>query len=111
MITLSNKQIDILLHTSSNGRFVGDHDADMETLVSVGALRDYGPQTLADGAHYYVTTPTGRQILNEWHAAQPKPPVLPKRKQRAKERFDYWLNGPSINWSFGEWLKMGAPQS
>lgn len=105
----SKERIEIMLHTSNNGRYVSDHNHDMAYLVETGLLKDYGPQSLAAGAHYYVTTPKGRQAISDWSASQPKPPPISKRKQRAKERFNYWLNGPSCNWKFGQWLKLGAP--
>lgn len=85
---ITNQQADILQHTSNTGRYVCDHNATMAELVSLNLLHDYGAQHLAAGDHYYVTTVKGRAALNEWQAAQPKPPKVKKR--RRTEAFNQW---------------------
>jgi hypothetical protein len=85
---ITNAEADILLHTSSNGRYVSNEPLAID-LGARGLLYDHGPQVLAGWTHYLVTTPAGRQALSEWKAAQPKP--NPKRRPRS-EQFDSWRN-------------------
>lgn len=84
---ITNREADVLLHASSNGRYVTD-EADVIAMGSAGLLHDCGPQRLAGGMHYLVTTPAGRTALTEWKAAQPKPPK-PKRAPRTTA-FQSW---------------------
>lgn len=81
-----SKTIDVLLHASSNGRYVTD-DPFVAEMATQGLLRDHGPQVLAGGDHYYTTTPKGRQAINEWKAAQPKPKA---RRRRQSKAFEGW---------------------
>lgn len=97
-------EADVLLHTSSNGRYVTD-EAKVIAMGVAGLLFDYGPQPLAAGAHYLVTTPKGREALNEWKAAQPKPK---KPKRRCSEQFQAWrdyLGATYDRMSFPDFLK------
>lgn len=84
---ITKEEFEILAHTSRTGRYVSDHRGALVTLTDAGFLRDYGPQRLADGDHYYETTPSGRAALAEWKAAQPKPPAVQKRTQQRRERY------------------------
>lgn len=86
---ITNRQADVLLHTSSNGRYVTD-EADVIQMGKDGLLFDHGPQALAGGMHYLVMTPKGREALNEWKAAQPPPPK-PKRRPQSRA-FEAWMN-------------------
>lgn len=84
---LTKQEADILLHTSSNGRYVSGEALAID-LGRRGLLYDHGPQQLAGGAHYLVMTGKGRTELNAWKAAQPPPP---KRKaRRMSEQFRAW---------------------
>lgn len=100
-------QSDVLLHTSSNGRYVTDEAAVLE-MAKLGLLYDHGPQRLAGGMHYLVMTRAGRSALNEWHAAQPKPKV---KKRRMSEQFQSWRNfcDGYDRISFSEFLKTVWP--
>lgn len=83
---ITNRQADVLLHASSNGRYV-TNEPDVIAMGEEGLLLDYGPQYLAGGMHYLVTTPTGRKALSEWKRAQP----IPKQPKRRKSRvFECW---------------------
>lgn len=82
---ISNFEADVLLHTSSNGRYVTDERRVIE-MADRGLLFDHGPQPLAGGMHYLVTTPKGRAALNDWKAAQPKP----KPVKRRSVQFQKW---------------------
>jgi hypothetical protein len=99
---LTPEEASILAHTSTNGRYVGEGHALM-ALAARGLLHDHGPQTLAGGAHYLTTTMEGRDALNEWREAQPKPP---KPKRRSKH-FEAWRSYCEANGSlkFSEFLK------
>jgi len=85
---LSAWEADILLHTSTNGRFVTD-EARVIALAGRGLLFDHGPQALAGGAHYLVTTAKGRAALGAWKAVQPRP-VVRKVRRRRSEQFQTW---------------------
>ncbi len=84
---ITNHEADVLLHIASNGRYV-TNEADVIAMGKRGLLFDHGPQVLAGGAHYLVTTPAGRSALSEWKIAQPKPPKLKRR--RPSEAFEAW---------------------
>ena len=86
---ITNKQADVLQHTSRTGRYVTSDPLVLE-MAKEGLLYDHGPQQLAAGDHYLVTTPKGRAALVEWEKAQPPPPK-PKRRRRS-EAFEYWQN-------------------
>lgn len=83
---ITNKQADVLAHTSSNGRYVTDETLVLE-MAQDGLLHDRGAQRLAGGMHYFTMTALGRYALNEWRAVQPKPP---KSKRRCTEAFRKW---------------------
>ncbi len=78
---LTSQEADVLLHTSRTGRYVTG-EAEVIAMAARGLLRDYGPQALAGGDHYFEMTPKGREALKEWKAAQPAPPK-PKRSKRS----------------------------
>lgn len=82
MITV--KEYEILDHASSNGRYVTGDPFVLE-MAARGLLKDYGPQALADGAHYFETTSRGRAALNEYRATLPKP-----KKRRVSRAFESW---------------------
>lgn len=84
---ITNREADVLLHTSKNGRYVTD-EADVIAMGERGLLFDHGAQRLADGMHYLVPTAAGREALSEWKAAQP-PPLKPKRAPRSPA-FQAW---------------------
>lgn len=97
-------EADVLLHASSNGRYVTG-EAAVLAIADAGLLFDHGPQRLAAGDHYLVTTAKGREALNEWKAAQPKPP---KPKRRCSEQFQAWrdyLGATYDHMSFPDFLK------
>lgn len=104
---MNKEQIEILLHTSRSSRFVSDPTTDLIELSDAGLLYDHGPQAIAGGMHCYVTTMKGRKALNSWHATQQKP----KPPTRAQRRYSDWLSGPSICFTFGQWLKAGCPRA
>lgn len=106
---LTTFEADVLLHASSNGRYVTDECA-VIAMGKAGLLFDYGPQVLAGGAHYLVTTAKGRQALSEWKAAQPKPPKA--KRSRRSEQFQAWrdyLDATCDRMSFPEFLKTVWP--
>lgn len=80
---ITNRQADVLLHASRNGRYVTD-EADVIQMGRDGLLFDHGPQALAGGMHYLVMTPKSREALSEWKRAQPAPPKPPKPKRIGK---------------------------
>ncbi len=82
---ITKQQYEVLRHTSQNGRYVTDEAAVLE-MAAAGLLRDHGPQALAGGMHYLVTTMKGREAICEYEATLPKPKPLSRRKQLAKER-------------------------
>lgn len=100
---ITNRESDVLLHASSNGRYVTT-EPDVIAMGEAGLLFDHGPQALAGGAHYLVTTPRGRAALNEWKAAQPKPVV---KKRRISPAFDRWRahREAGYRYSFSEFWK------
>ncbi len=83
---MTKEQYEVMNHTSSTGRYLtGDGSRDYAVcieLAALGWLRDHGPQTLTNGDHYYTTTPSGRQALNEHRAALPQPKPLTKSQRR-----------------------------
>jgi hypothetical protein len=85
---ITDREADVLLHTSNTGRYVTDEKAVLG-MASAGLLFDHGPQTLAGGMHYLVTTTKGRQALSEWKAVQPKPKV---KKRRISREFEAWMD-------------------
>lgn len=89
---ITNPQADILAHTNNAGRYVSDLDDTLQSLISCGFLKDCGPQKLAGGMHYMEITMSGLFALYEWRDTQPKPKELPKRKQRARERYRRFLS-------------------
>lgn len=102
---ISNEQADVLRHTSNTGRYVTD-DAAVIAMGESGLLYDHGPQRLAGGAHYLVMTGKGREALNEWSAAQPKPPkVKQKRSSRAFTAWRRYTDATFHRITFSEWLK------
>ena len=102
MNTLTAKEADILSHTSNTGRYVGLGHSLM-ALAKRGLLYDHGPQRLAGGAHYLTMTTAGRDALNAWRAAQPKPPKV----KRPSKQFQAWRDYCEANGrlSFPDFLK------
>lgn len=84
---IDNWTADVLRHTSNAGRYVTDEKR-VIALAEKGLLYDHGPQRLAAGAHYLVMTGKGREALNAWSAAQPKPVV--KKQRRVSREFGAW---------------------
>lgn len=106
---LTDWEADVLRHTSNNGRYVTDEKRVIE-LATRGLLYDHGPQRLAGGMHYLVMTGKGRDALNEWQAAQPKPkPIKVKRRSR---QFQAWQDYMDANGRLGfpEFLKKVWPE-
>lgn len=94
-------EYEVLAHCSDNGRYVTDEP----TVIAMGErglLRDHGPQALAGGAHYLVTTPSGRAALSEYRTAMPK--LKPKRRS---EQFESWRTYRDVvkRISFSDFLK------
>jgi hypothetical protein len=83
---MTAKQASVLAHTSETGRYCTD-DPEVIAMGEVGLLRDFGPQEIAGGMHYLWMTDKGRKALEEWRAAQPKPP---KPKRRQSRQFKAW---------------------
>ena len=90
-MSLSQEQIEVLLHTSRTGRYVTGELLVIQMAQS-GLLYDHGPQKLAGGDHYFTMTVRGREVLSEHLASLPKPPPITKRQSRAKERYRRWLD-------------------
>lgn len=106
---ITNRQADVLLHASSNGRYVTDEE-DVIQMGRDGLLFDHGPQRVAGGAHYLVTTVAGRAALNEWKAAQPKPKIVKRRESLAFKAWrDYKAYGDS-RITFSEFWKNLWPE-
>lgn len=105
---ITNKEADILAHTSQNERYVtGPNDQEIVPLVESGLLRNNGTLSWLDGQIWLTLTTKGREALREWRSSQPKPKPLSKRKQRAKEtwrRFRDWRE--AWGGSFSEFLKL-----
>lgn len=101
-VTLTNEEADILAHTSTTGRYVGEGHT-LIALAQRGLLHDHGPQKIAGGAHYLTMSAAGREALSEWRAAQPKPP---KAKRRSRQ-FQSWQSYCDANGrlSFPDFLK------
>lgn len=78
------KEIDILRHCATNGRYVTGDPFVIE-MGARGLLRDHGPQEMADGDHYFTLAAGGREMLAEWRAAQPVVKV-----KRRSEVFERW---------------------
>ena len=91
-IGCTNREADILYHTSRNSRYVSDPDRELDNLVALGFLEDYGPQSLAGGAHYYVTTEKGREVLSGWRAAH----LHISTRRKPSRCFEAWM-------AFREW--------
>ena len=70
---ITSKEYEVLAHTSRTGRFVTD-EVHVISMAERGLLFDHGAQELAGGMHYFVMTKAGRDALNEYRAAIPKPP-------------------------------------
>lgn len=87
MIPLTTFEAEVLAHTSNTGRYVTD-DARVIEMADRGLLKDYGPQNLAGGMHYFTMTSAGRKALSDWRATQPvKAPV---KVTRSRQRYlDY----------------------
>lgn len=109
LATLTAWEADILSHASQNGRFVTGEQRVID-LAGRGLLYDHGPQPLAGGAHYLVTTLRGREALSAWRAAQPKPKA-PKRPRQSRQ-FRAWMNYCDANgrYGFAEFLKNVWPE-
>jgi len=102
MNPLNKEQISILEHTSNTGRYVSDLNEELRGLVVCGHLHDHGSQRLAGGMHYLTLTSAGRQWLEEWRAAQPRPE--PVRLTRGQRRYQMFL-AADCGFRFGDWLK------
>lgn len=99
---ITKQESEIMLHASKNGRYVSDEDDILKGLVEKGFLNDYGPQAIAGGMHCYVTTPSGRQAINEWKASLPPAPT-PKKITRSQQRYQDFLNADR-GLSFAEYI-------
>lgn len=104
---ITERIYDILRHASDNGRYVTDEQFVID-LAAQGLMKDYGPQKLADGMHYLTVTSKGREALNEYQAAQPKPVM---KKRRISRAFSAWEDHKDAGYSFGfsEFLKQVWP--
>lgn len=99
------KEIDVLMHTSRTGRYVTD-ETDVIAMGNAGLLKDYGPQKLADGMHYFTLTEAGRQKLADWRATQPKP----KPPTRSQGRYQEYLRNDCCFESLFHFLKYNENQ-
>lgn len=99
--------IEVLLHTSQNGRFVTGEQRVID-LAKRGFLFDHGSQRLACGDHYLVLTTKGRDALNNWHRQQPKPKWI----RRASRSFSAWQRHCDAfsRISFPQFLKVVWPE-
>lgn len=102
---LTQDAADILLHTSTNGRYVvGPESANefalIQRMVEAGLLEDCGPQRIAGGAHLFYTTPGGRRVLADYQAALPKPKPLTNAQRRYRDFLD-----ADSGLTFIEWLR------
>ena len=100
---ITPQESEVLAHTSRTGRYVTD-EAHIIDMGVRGLLFDHGAQEIAGGMHDFVMTPAGREALNEYRAAQPRPaekhgPWKPltrsqeryRRYRRCAECFDNFL--------------------
>lgn len=100
-------EAEILSHTSRTGRYVTDEDSVIK-MAEQGLLKDYGPQPLAGGMHYFTLTGKGSKELELWREAQPKPiqkPKLTKKQIRSKIRYQYYIERADCWDSFRHFLQ------
>lgn len=91
-------EADILRHASNNdGRYVTD-DAVVLDLARRGLFENRGQPAIYAGMSALMITRAGREALNEWQAAQPKPKV---KKRRTSPAFDSWRRYCDANGDFG----------
>ncbi len=107
---ITNEEQAILRHTSDTGRYLtGGSCRDFvvcQALAAEGLLHDHGPQRLADGDHYYTTTMRGREALNEWQRAQPKPVAKKDRTSRAFAAWRRYRDATYDRMGFSEFWKL-----
>lgn len=96
--TLTEREVDVLLHTSRTGRYVTG-EALVLDMAKRGLLFSHGAQRLAGGAHYLTMTVPGREALNAWKAAQPQPE--PVKKRRRSKAFQAWRDYCEANGRYG----------
>lgn len=102
-LMLTNLEADIMLHTSNTGRYVSREPLALD-LARRGILFDHGPQALACGDHYFVTTPAGRNALSEWKSAQPKARSVRRKQSPAFASRHNFLDA-GYRMPFGQFLK------
>lgn len=61
-------------------------------------MKDYGPQSIADGMHCFCVTDAGKDAVG---LHSPSPP----RVSRSRQRYLSWLKA-DCGMKFGEWLKL-----
>lgn len=76
----------------------GDDFAECRALTAAGLMKDYGPQEMMGGMHYFKVTELGITAMRE---ASPKPPRLTRAQQRYRDFLD-----EDSSMDFGEWLKV-----
>jgi hypothetical protein len=69
-------------------RYISDPNADLDGLVRVGFLKDFGAIEAYDGMHYYEVTPAGKIAIQK---ESPKPPKI----SRSRRRYLAFLNADS----------------
>jgi|GEM_PF-2797792 len=100
-LAITQEEVDILKHALSTGRYLASDRRGL-ALAQRGFLRDYGPQRLANGDHYFTITMAGRVALQEHQAAMPKPKPLTRSQQRYRDWLRYGFG------TFGEWIRRGG---
>lgn len=105
MITAN--EYDILRHTHNTGRYVTDEDK-VIAMGERGLLCDHGPQALAGGMHYFTLTSAGREAMSEYLASLPQPPKLTKRQERAKARYQRYVESADCFQDFRHFLNYDA---
>lgn len=108
---MNQNQLEILdhvLHRATQGMYCGD-SPDMQELVRLGYMASAGRVAWCPDEYFRITA-AGRLAWREWRDAQPKPPPISRRKQRAKRRYQDWLDSwaGDCGISFGRWLREHA---
>ncbi len=107
---ITNKQADILAHTSKNERYVigpesREYSEEIAPMVEARLMLNHGTFPIFGDSAVLSITMRGRMALVEWQASQPAPPPISKRKQKARERWRRYMRWKDA-WggSFREWI-------
>lgn len=102
---MTSEQIEILLHTVKNGRYVSDERGDLDALVAAGLLKEtQRPWFIPENDRVFVATQAGRDAAWESPRKRPAPPKLTV----GQRRYRAWLRVSDV-WdvTFGEFLRRG----